>query len=27
VLSVETDEGLLSPYGMCDLACEVSWYE
>jgi hypothetical protein len=23
VLSVETDEGLLSPYGMCDIACEV----
>jgi hypothetical protein len=27
VLSVETDEGLLSPYGMCDLYCEVSYYE
>jgi hypothetical protein len=25
VLSVETDEGLLSPYGMCDIACEVDW--
>ena len=25
VLSVETDEGLLSPYGMCDIACEVNW--
>lgn len=25
VLSVETDEGLLSPYGMCDIACEVEW--
>lgn len=25
VLSVETDEGLLSPYGMCDVSCEVSW--
>jgi hypothetical protein len=25
VLSVETDEGLLSPYGMCDVACEVDW--
>lgn len=25
VLSVETDEGLLSPYGMCDVVCEVSW--
>jgi len=25
VISVETDEGLLSPYGMCDVACEVSW--
>lgn len=25
VLSVETDEGLLSPYGMCDVLCEVSW--
>lgn len=25
VLSVETDEGLLSPYGMCDIVCEVAW--
>ena len=25
VLSVETDEGLLSPYGMCDIVCEVEW--
>lgn len=25
VLSVETDEGLLSPYGMCDIVCEVDW--
>lgn len=25
VLSVETDEGLLSPYGMCDILCEVRW--
>lgn len=25
VLSVETDEGLLSPYGMCDVVCEVDW--
>ncbi len=25
VLTVETDEGLLSPYGMCDIACEVNW--
>ena len=25
VLSVETDEGLLSPYGMCDVLCEVRW--
>jgi hypothetical protein len=25
VLSVETDEGLLSPYGMCDIICEVDW--
>lgn len=25
ILSVETDEGLLSPYGMCDITCEVSW--
>ena len=25
VLSVETDEGLLSPYGMCDVLCEVAW--
>jgi hypothetical protein len=25
VLSVETDEGLLSPYGMCDIECEVAW--
>ena len=25
VLSIETDEGLLSPYGVCDLACEVQW--
>lgn len=25
VLSVETDEGLLSPYGMCDVVCEVAW--
>jgi hypothetical protein len=25
VLSVETDEGLLSPYGMCDVLCEVDW--
>ncbi len=25
VLTVETDEGLLSPYGMCDIACEVDW--
>ena len=25
VLTVETDEGLLSPYGMCDVACEVNW--
>jgi hypothetical protein len=24
VLSVETDEGLLSPYGMCDVVCEVN---
>lgn len=23
VLTVETDEGLLSPYGMCDVLCEV----
>jgi hypothetical protein len=27
VLTVETDEGLLSPYGMCDISCEVRWYE
>ena len=25
VLSIETDEGLLSPYGMCDVLCEVDW--
>lgn len=25
VLSVETDEGLLSPYGMCDVLCIVRW--
>lgn len=25
ILSVETDEGLLSPYGMCDVMCEVNW--
>lgn len=25
VLSVETDEGFLSPYGMCDIFCEVNW--
>lgn len=25
VLSIETDEGLLSPYGMCDIVCEVDW--
>jgi hypothetical protein len=25
VLSVETDEGLLSPYGMCDILCEIRW--
>ena len=27
VLSIDTDEGLLSPYGMCDIACKVTWYE
>jgi hypothetical protein len=27
VLTVETDEGLLSPYGMCDVQCQVTWYE
>lgn len=25
VLSVETDEGLLSPYGICDIVCNVEW--
>lgn len=26
VNSVDTDEGLLSPYGMCDVTCEASWF-
>lgn len=27
VVSVDTDEGLLSPYGMCDITCEASWFD
>lgn len=27
ILSIETDEGLLAPYGMCDVQCRVTWYE
>jgi hypothetical protein len=27
ILSIETDEGLLTPYGMCDVQCRVTWYE
>ena len=27
ILSIDTDTGLLSPYGMCDIECEARWYE
>ena len=27
VVSVMTDDGILRPYGMCELGIEVQWYE
>ena len=27
VLEVSTDEGLMTPYGVCELEIEASWYE
>lgn len=27
ILSIDTDSGLLSPYGVCEIECEASWYE
>jgi len=27
ILSIDTDTGLLSPYGVCNIQCEAKWYE
>lgn len=27
VISIDTDSGLLSPYGVCNLMCEAVWYD